>query len=127
CLIFITGLCAAGLPILYVCELIYGIVASVIIGALYYKYGINGLGFSSLVIIPVFSSAAAVNIRASCTSGKMSVNILSALLGNNTFASGNNLNKYIKDFIIKIIPLPAAAVLSAGAFKLLGGLFDFIG
>lgn len=124
-IVFIMGFCAIGAPIIYVLPFAAGIFSGLITGAFYNDYGLNGLSYCALAIIPAAAVLSAVCIKACCISGDMSVKMLACATGA-CEGKQNMLKDYLKSYSLKLIPLSAAILLNSGALKLFGGLFGFI-
>ena len=124
-LLFLLGFCAIGTPVIYCVPVASGIVFGIITGAFYNNYGLNGLSYCALAIIPAAAVLSAVCIKACCISGDMSVKMLACATGA-CEGKQNILKDYIKSYSLKLIPLSAAILLNSGALKLFSGLFGFI-
>lgn len=124
-LVFVLGFCAIGAPIIYCVPIASGLVFGLITGVFYIDFGLNGLSYCALAIIPAAAVLSAVSIKACCISGDMSVKMLACATGA-CEDKQNILKDYLKSYSLKLIPLSAAILLNSGALKLFGGLFGFI-
>lgn len=127
-LTFFGGLSGVGLPFISLVNIVFGIICGVFCGIYYVKYGIQGIGFFSLVYLPCYAITAATLIKCCCESFKMSLGIFSFLSGINVNQNKNKkiLNDYILNYLILSIPIIIASILNVAGFKVFVGLFDGI-
>lgn len=125
---FLFGLCAVGLPLIYSIPFIYGLFYSIIVTFFISMYGTTGLGFSAIIIIPAVSVTAGVLMKCCSVSSAMSVDILSALTGNDVKKSNNNglIKEYVLKYVIYFLISIISSLIMSGSFKLFGSLFNII-
>ena len=122
---YIWGLCAFGIPFIWLAPLVFGLMCGMTIGLYLVNYGIMGLGYCALVKIPAYAITAATLIKCCCESTICSDNIfVYALKGERS--ENTILKDYTLKYILLCIPLVLAAVLSAGCDKLFSGFFNFL-
>lgn len=127
-LIFFGGLSGFGLPFISLVNVVFGVICGAFCGAYYVNYGIQGVGFFSLVYLPCYAITAATLIKCCCESFKMSFELFAFLSGNKANQSKNKklLKDYILNYLILSLPIIIASVLNVAGFKVFVGLFDGI-
>lgn len=99
-LYFIAGTNALGVPFIYFLTCIKGIGNGIISGYLYMTFGIKGVGFATLVLLPYALLSAVTVILMGNSSLQMSKSIFTTLSGK--FANSNEIKikKYCVNFLI---------------------------
>lgn len=125
-LTFLFGLCAFGIPCIIFMPTLTGVVSGILIGFLYLNFGLKGLGFCALIIIPIIAIVVATLIKCCEEAINMSVEIIAITGGFQTSNKRNELKEYCLKFIVLLLPLILSSILYIGCFKLFSGLFSFI-
>ncbi len=125
---FLSGLSGLGVPFISLVNVLFGIICGVFCGIYYVNYGMQGIGFFSLVYLPCYAITAATLVKCCCESLKISFEVFSFLSGNNTNQSKNKklFKDYILNYLILCIPIIMASVLNIAGFKIFIGLFSNI-
>ena len=125
---FFSGLSGLGLPFLALLNVLYGMFCGLFCGIYYVCFGLQGIGFFSLVNLPCYAITAATLIKCCCESLKMSFNVFSFLSGNCISQSKNKnmLKEYILTYLILCLPVVAGSFLNVISFKIFGDLFSSI-
>ena len=125
-LTFLFGLCVFGIPCIISAPAFIGAISGILIGFLYLNFGLKGLGFCALIIIPIIAITVATLIKCCEEAINMSVEIIAITGGFQTSNKRNELKEYCMKFIVLLLPLILSSILYIGCFKLFGGLFSFI-
>ena len=125
-LTFLFGLCVFGIPCIISAPAFVGAISGVLIGFLYLNFGLKGLGFCALIIIPIIAITVATLIKCCEEAINMSVEIIAITGGFQTSNKRNELKEYCMKFIVLLLPLILSSILYIGCFNLFGGLFSFI-
>ncbi len=125
-LTFLFGLCVFGIPCIISAPAFTGAISGILIGFLYLNFGLKGLGFCALIIIPIIAITVATLIKCCEEAINMSVEIIAITGGFQTSNKRNELKEYCMKFIVLLLPLILSSILYIGCFKLFGGLFSFI-
>lgn len=123
-LFFITGTNALGIPFIYFLTCIKGIGNGIISGYLYITFGLQGVGFSTLVLFPYALSSGIIIIMMGNSSLKMSKSIFSGL--NTKFSNRYEITikKYCINFLIYTAFFIVASLIDA-IFKVsFSGVFN---
>lgn len=125
---FFCGLSGLGLPFLALLNVLYGLICGLFCGSYYVNFGLQGIGFFSLVNLPCYAITAATLIKCCCESLKMSFNVFSFLWGNNLnqIKNKNQFKEYILTYLILCLPVVAGSFLNVVSFKIFGDLFSSI-
>ncbi len=125
---FFCGLSGLGLPFLALINVLYGLICGLFCGSYYVNFGLQGIGFFSLVNLPCYAITAATLIKCCCESLKMSFNVFSFLWGNslNQTKNKNQFKEYILTYLILCLPVVAGSFLNVVSFKIFGDLFSSI-
>lgn len=99
-LFFIMGTNALGVPFIYFLACIKGIGNGIVSGYLYMTFGLQGVGFSTLVLFPYALFSGIVVILMGNSSLKMSKIIFSGLSGKYSNSSEITIKKYCINFLI---------------------------
>lgn len=99
-LFFIMGTNALGVPFIYFLTCIKGIGNGIISGYLYMTFGLQGVGFSTLVLFPYALSSGIIVIMMGNSSLKMSKSIFSGLSTKFSNHSEITIKKYCVNFLI---------------------------
>ncbi|MBR5273085.1 MAG: stage II sporulation protein M [Clostridia bacterium] len=99
-LFFIMGTNAVGIPFIYFITCIKGIGNGIISGYLYSTFGLQGVGFSTLVIFPYALISGIIVILMGDSSIKLSKNIFLSMTGKSYTESEITIKKYCINFII---------------------------
>lgn len=126
-ILFIAGLCAVGLPLVFTVPVLFGFFCSFSICCFLANFGLEGLGYCAVVNIPSYAITAATIIKCCCESINMSSKLFNFTAGVTTDKKqGILLKEYALKYLIFCIPLIIGALLNTLAFKLFYGLFSFI-
>lgn len=98
-LFFIMGTNALGVPFVYFLTCIKGIGNGIISGYLYMTFGLQGVGFSTLVLFPYALSSSIIIIIMGNSSIKMSRSIFSGLSGKYAVSNEITIKKYCVNFL----------------------------
>lgn len=111
-LTFIFGLCCIGLPAVSLMPFVIGIINSVKISYFYINYGIKGIGYTLLMILPGASLFVAVSILSASNGIEMSRVLFNAALRSGSFDRSLTLS-YLKEFLFFGIATIVISVLNA--------------
>lgn len=125
---FIGGLCAVGMPFIWLLPVGFGSFCGVVIALFFVNYGVTGLGYCALTNIPYYAITAATLIKCCCESTMCSNEVLLFALKGETNERKNNpiLKDYTLKYLLLCVPIIIASAIRAGSSKLFSGLFDFI-
>lgn len=111
-LTFIFGLCCIGLPAVSLMPFVIGIINSVKISYFYINYGIKGIGYTLLMILPGASLFVAVSILSASNGIEMSRVLFNAAFRSGSFDRSLTLS-YLKEFLFFGIATIVISVLNA--------------
>ena len=125
---FVLGLCAVGVPFIWLIPVLFGCFAGCVLSVYYMNFGLNGLAFCGLVNIPSYAITAATLIKCCCESTRVSNEIFYFVLRGKTNESPKDalIKDYSMKYVTLCLPVLLAALISSGSFKLFSGLFTFI-
>ena len=112
-LFFIMGTNALGVPFIYFLTCIKGIGNGIISGYLYMTFGLQGVGFSTLVLFPYALLSGIAVILMGNSSLKMSKSIFSGLSGKFTSSNEITIKKYCVNFLIYTALFVAASIIDS--------------
>lgn len=112
-LFFIMGTNALGVPFVYFLTCIKGIGNGIISGYLYMTFGLQGVGFSTLVLFPYALLSGISVILMGNSSLKMSKSIFSGLSGKFTNSNEITIKKYCVNFLIYTALFIVASIIDA--------------
>ncbi len=122
---FLFGLCAVGTPLVCFIPTLFGFFCGSGVSCLFIKYGLKGLCYCGLVLVPCYAITAATIIMCCCESSVMSIQLLNCIK-NGKF---NKINLSFNDFLLKhlilCIPIAIGALISTIGFRLFSSLFIF--
>ncbi len=128
CLNFLFGLCAVGVPLVWMVPVFFGFFCGCGVSCLFINFGLKGLCYCALVNVPCYAITAATLIKCCCESTKMSVQIFNYIMGVRPDSLKGCLS--FKDFLLNnlafCIPILIGALLSTIGFKMFASLFIFI-
>lgn len=128
CLNLLFGLCAVGVPFVWLIPVFFGVFCGSGVSCFFINYGLKGLCYCALVNAPCYAITAATLIKCCCESTRMSLNILNCIRG----IKADNLKASLsfKDFLLNhlllCVPIIIGALLSTVGFTLFSSLFIFI-
>lgn len=126
-LTYILGLCAVGLPFIWLIPICFGCITGIILSLFFINYGLTGLAFCGLINIPCNAITAATLIKCCCESTRISNEIfLFVLGGNNDKAKSSLIKEYSLKYALLCLPILVAAIISSSSFTLFSGLFSFV-
>ena len=127
-LAFLSGLSGFGVPFISLVNVVFGVISGAFCGIYYASYGIQGIGFFSLVYLPCYAITAATLIKCCCESLKTSFEVFLFLSGNNINQSKNKrlFKDYVLNYLVLCIPIIIGSVLNVAGFKIFIGLFSNI-
>ncbi len=129
CLFFdiLFGLCAVGVPIIWLLPVCFGVFCGAGVSCMFISYGLKGLCYYALVNLPCYAITAATLIRCCCEGTRMSVRILNCIRGlrMDNHKGALSFNEFILNHLALCIPIFIGALLSALGFKLFSSLFIF--
>lgn len=112
-LFFIMGTNALGVPFVYFLACIKGIGNGIISGYLYMTFGLQGVGFSTLVLFPYALFSSIIIILMGNSSLKMSKTIFSGLNGKFPNFNEITIKKYCVNFLIYTAFFLVASIIDA--------------
>ena len=121
---FITGTNALGIPFVYFLTCIKGIGNGIISGYLYTSFGLQGVGFSTLVLFPYALSSGIIVITMGNSCLKMSKSIFSTLSGKFADANEITIKKYCVNFLIYTALFVASSLVDAIFKASFSGVFS---
>lgn len=125
-LTFISGLSAVGLPIIIATPAITGALTGMATGFLFFNYSLQGLCYSSLIVVPAVSIVVATLIKCCSEAIIMSTDIIMCIGGYQNNLKQNNIKEYCLRFLVLFVPIIISALLNVICFKLFGNLFSFV-
>lgn len=123
---FLFGLCAVGTPMVWGVPLLFGVVVGCSVSCMFADYGLKGLLYCILVDLSCYSVTAATLIKCCCESTKMSVELLSCIIGTGCCKSSASFKDYAINYLILCIPVAIGVLISTICFKIFAGLFIFV-
>ena len=125
-LTFISGLSAVGLPIIIATPAIMGALTGMATGFLFFNYSLQGLCYSSLIVVPAVSIVVATLIKCCSEAIIMSTDIITCIGGYQNNLKQNNIKEYCLRFLVLFVPIIISAILNVICFKSFGNLFSFV-
>ena len=122
---FLFGLCAVGIPLVWLVPIIFGIICSGYVSLMLINYGLKGLLYCIMVDLLPYAITTATLVKCCCESTKISVNLFGCIAGDNTLKGNNLFKEYIINYLILCIPVILGALISTFCFKIFQGLFIF--
>lgn len=113
------GLCLIGFPFINAIPLFIGIEISLKISYYYVEYGVKGIGYSLLLIIPEMSAFLSIIIFTIIKANSLSKYIFSSTIKNSDIEKEKNLKQYLKSFVIYISLILCISTINALAIYLL--------
>lgn len=123
--VFFSGLCATGTPIICVIPIFFGIFGGGYFSLMLVNYGIKGLLYCIAVDLGLYAITAASLIKCCCEGIKMSVELMGNVIGRGSTKKWCTIREYIICFSVLCIPVIAGALICTTAYTLFKGLFIF--
>lgn len=101
--VFASGLCVVGIPVISLIPLIKGISLGMVSGYLYNAYSLNGAGYCMVILFPGAVIATATLLLGSNESFVMSYELLNMINGKSNYQHENILKIYSKRYAILLI------------------------
>lgn len=123
--VFTSGLCAVGAPIIAIVPLFRGIGIGVVSGYLYSTYSMSGAGYCMTVIFPSAIISTATLLFGCNESFIMSYEIYNIISGKTQNKHGNLLKKYSIRFSILLIIMLLSAIIDTITTMIFASKFNF--
>ncbi len=123
---YLLGLNGGGTVFISLPILVLGIVSGIVFSTMISKYMMQGLIFCLIIYLPLYSITAATIIKCCCESYIVSKEIFQFLInGKSTLNNKSILKEYTLKYLVFLIPICVASIISTSAFLLSKGLFNF--
>lgn len=119
------GMCLIGFPLIYLIPVLTGLIISFKIAYYYSSFGIKGVGYSLLLIIPESAALQCVMTFTICRAVELSKLIYSSTVKKTDMTKDNELKSYLKVFIIYFGLTALTALINTSVQYLLSGLITF--
>lgn len=123
-IILISGLCIIGFPFINIVPLVIGFIASTKVSFYYGSYGIKGIGYSILLIIPEIAIFSTIILYTICISNKISRSLYNITKNKNT-GTEFTMNSYIKSYLIIALLLTLICLLNSVLVFLFNSIIKF--
>ncbi len=121
---FLFGLCAIGTPLIFFLLLLFGGFCGFCGSCVILNWGLKGLFYFLLVNLPCNAITAAILVKCCCESINMSVVLFSCILSRDRFSKNQcEFKEYVVKYLIFLIPVAIAGLLSALFFRIYCSLF----
>ncbi len=121
---FCIGLCAVGMPFLYLVPFGYGVGTGVVSAFLYKTYMLKGIGYCALILYPGVILTAAALVFACSVGAEMSRFLMNGLLAKDA-AKEETFRQYCLKFLIAMGVAAGAALVETALYALFSGYFHF--
>ena len=125
---YVFGLCATGLPFVWLMPIIYGVINGIVASMYYYSYSAKGVALFALSVLLGNAITAATLIKCCCESSVMSLNIFSAITSKKGSIKNEiyNIKDYTINYLILIIPVIIASFINTTSYRVFYKLFGFV-
>ena len=121
---FCIGLCAVGMPFLYLVPFAYGVGSGLVSAFLYKTYMLKGIGYCALILFPGIVLTTAALIFACSVGADMSRFLMDRLLTKDT-PRAETFRQYCLRFLIAAGVAACAALTETALYALFSGYFQF--
>lgn len=124
CTVFCTGLCAVGVPFIYLFPLLYGCGVGVIGAYLYKAYALKGIGYCALILYPGRVIMIGALVYACTAAACMSGSLMQTALKKES-ANSMEMHTYNKKLLLAGAVSAGAALLETALFGIFSRYFQF--
>lgn len=124
---YLCGLCAVGIPFIFMGAVLFGLGAGFYITLIMKSYEASGVAFAALSVIPGTALAVVCLTKCCVYASKMSLNVFALLrAGKNQTENALLITEYTKNYFLYLIPAILGALTNACTFALFKSLFTFV-
>ena len=122
---FLFGLCAVGTPLVCIIPIVFGFFCGSGVSCFFLKFGLKGLCYCGLVLVPCYAITAATIIMCCCESSVMSIQLFNCIKDGRFNKINLSFNDFLLKHLILCIPIAIGALISTIGFRLFSSLFIF--